>query len=454
LRAPADGATVGDMRGVVMAAALLAAGCAGSPGTDWTPRPAGVEPARGYAVAPAAVVIRGDGFYARASEPSGGGAPALDSRHRAWLDEVELSDVTWRDVHTLVATVPPGLSLGPHALTVEGPLGERGTLAGAYLVVPAPALAASGAVDRAAVNLGQDFTVTVTLANAGGAELQGVVPAPPAVTSVEGGAAELSAAPSAPPAPLAPGEVRSFSWSYRATGGGWLEVAVSASAVDGLTGAPVDTGAAAPLRVAVQRPAALAVAPGGLAVPAAVPAGADFDVVMTVANAGAAEARDVTPGAVSLLPGSTAGATYRSGPRPASASIPGGGSATFTWTFTAGRAAGSLQVSAAAAGTDVNTGARVASPAAQSNPATVRLPSYLVTVTVTGAAGAAGGVISSPAGVSCVAGNVCAAAFEAGTGVTLTATTTPVSWVGCDAASGATCTLQALAGPRAVLAAF
>ena len=53
--------------------------------------------------------------------------------------DVELADGVWVDEHTLRATIPAGLPVGQHALTVENALGGRGQLQAAYEVVVAPA---------------------------------------------------------------------------------------------------------------------------------------------------------------------------------------------------------------------------------------------------------------------------------------------------------------------------
>src|SRR5439155_11886496 len=61
---------------------------------------------------------------------------------------------------------------------------------------------------------------------------------------------------------------------------------------------------------------------------------------------------------------------------PAAVSIPGGGTAVFTWPFTA-QGAGSLSLSGAAAGVDALTGAAVSAPSATSNTAQVAAPAQL-----------------------------------------------------------------------------
>src|SRR5213078_1010894 len=78
-----------------------------------------------------------------------------------------------------------------------------------------------------------------------------------------------------------------------------------------------------------------------------------------------------------------------------------------------------------------------------------------VTLTVTKAGSGSGTVTSSPPGINC--GPTCSAAYDSGTRVTLTATPAAGSifggWSGCDAVSGATCSVTMTAA-RAVTATF
>src|SRR5439155_26620695 len=78
---------------------------------------------------------------------------------------------------------------------------------------------------------------------------------------------------------------------------------------------------------------------------------------------------------------------------------------------------------------------------------------FPLTVTTTGTG--SGTVTSSPPGIDC--GPTCAATYDSGTGVTLTATpgfgSLFAGWSGCDAVSGTTCTVT-MSGTRAVTASF
>jgi hypothetical protein len=83
----------------------------------------------------------------------------------------------------------------------------------------------------------------------------------------------------------------------------------------------------------------------------------------------------------------------------------------------------------------------------------VRLPRYTLTVSKAGIAASLATVSSSPNGISC--GSNCAADFDSGTVVTLTADPGPLvtSWTGCDSVSGATCTVT-MNSARSVTATF
>lgn len=119
---------------------VLSSACSGMTpsGEEAAPQPSEVVPPSGSSATPTPVAIHGSRFYARAEQPSGGGSPTLETRHRAWLGEAELEDVNWVSTTEIKATVPAGLAPGEHGLTVENALGERGELEVAFTVLPAP----------------------------------------------------------------------------------------------------------------------------------------------------------------------------------------------------------------------------------------------------------------------------------------------------------------------------
>jgi hypothetical protein len=332
-----------------------AAGCTATP--DLAPRPARLTPGGGPAGLAIAVTIAGDGFFPRAVQSASGGPASLDTTHRAWLDAVELADVTWVDAQTLRATVPAGLALGPHALTVENALGRRGTLAAAWTVIQPAVLALSATLAPAQASVGQPLALTVTAGNSGGAALLGLT-----VTVTPSGAGAVTGGLAGAPFDLAPGASRQLQLDLTASGPGPLVFGVAASGVEEASGRLV-TGAASDLALLVQVRAVLTAA---LSVPSTLTTGAAFTVTMLVANGGEATALAVTPDPLLAAPDATGASSRLSGPTPASADVPGGGQARFTWSFQLG-AAGTIRLRGGASGLDANDGGPVVAAPADSN---------------------------------------------------------------------------------------
>ncbi len=332
-----------------------AAGCTATP--DLTPRPARITPGGGPADVATAVTIAGDGFLPRVVQSASGGPSSLGTTHRAWLDAVELADVIWVDAHTLRATVPAGLALGPHALTVENALGRRGTLAAAWTVIQPAVLALSATLSPAQASVGQPLALTVTAGNTGGAALHGftVKVTPSGAGAVTGGLASASF-------DLAPGVSRQLKLDLTASGPGPLVFGVAASGVEEVSGRLV-TGAASDLALLVQVRAALAAT---LSVSSTVATGAAFTVTMLVANRGEATALAVAPDPLLAAPDATGAFSRTVGPTPASADVPGGGQARFTWSFQLGTA-GTIRLRGGAGGLDANDGGPVVAAPVDSN---------------------------------------------------------------------------------------
>ncbi len=373
--------------------ALLSAACSGTAPSEESPRPTEVVPNAGYSTAPTAVEIHGSRFLAQATLPSGGGSPTLDTRHRAWLDDAELQEVTWVSTTTMTATVPSGLSPGPHGLTVQNALGERGTLDAAFTVLSAPSFSATIAADRTTASVGQTFKLTLTVANNGSSDVTSLALGTPALTWTDGGAATPSGAAPSPPATLAVGGRQSFTWTYQATSAGHLSATVSATGRDARSGAALTATPPSPAQVAIQKVPDIRAA---LSIPPSVAAGKDFTVTMTVTNLGGADALAVTPATPSVVAGSAGTASLKTGTgaTPASAGVPAGQAATFTWTYTAGATTGSLQLSGGATGKDANSGAVVTAPTATSNSTWVGKGAIAVKITSSPAHAAVGQVFA------------------------------------------------------------
>jgi uncharacterized repeat protein (TIGR01451 family) len=104
------------------------------------------------------------------------------------------------------------------------------------------------------------------------------------------------------------------------------------------------------------------------AAPLAVNMGQTVNVTMVVTNSGQAAAQAVAPSPLVL--GGTGSATLSSGPIPARSTISGGGMASFAWTYLA-TAAGLVNWSGNASGTDANSCAAVSAPGTTSNYVTI-----------------------------------------------------------------------------------
>jgi hypothetical protein len=342
----------------------LALACGGrDPDRDprLAPAPTSVVPAEGWATAPTAVVIHGGNFLVRTVQAASGGAPSVDTRHRAWLGGVELQDVVWVDVQTLHATVPAGVPAGPQPLTVENALGGRGELASAFVVRagPAAALEATLAASAATSSVGQEVTLTLTLTNAGAGAVTNLAPAAPALAATSGlPAVSVVQGPTpATIAALAPGATATFTWAVAGTASGGATLTASASGADALGGEVV--AASASVALLVQRPAALALSAFTATSPVKI--GDPSALTLTLENAGEAAARlDAIATSLRTAASQSAGSC---GPvTPAlPVAIPGGAPVTFTWTCTPS-AKGNLLADAAVTAIDANSGAS-ASPA-------------------------------------------------------------------------------------------
>ena len=346
------------------------------------PEPTSVDPSVGYGGNATPVVIHGTGFEVRITEPSSGGEATVDSQFRAWLGSAELSDVEWIDFSTLQATVPAGLPVGSQTLVVEGPFHSRGALPDAFLVslYPAAFLSASLAVDPATATVGQTVQVALTVVNTGSEEAAELVPGV-AVTSTDGATLTAVSGPSPPSYPsLPPGGSAVFTWTFQVTAPGTLSCSASVRATDPFSGQAIGGAPVSPVVLAVQSAPALA---ASFATPRSVAVESDFTVRMTVTNTGEALALAVAPAALAFEPGSPA-ATLLSGPTPPTADVPGnGGSITFSWTFEAGSAEGTLGLSGAASGLDANSGTAVTTGPVISGPITIGNAALLASLAAT-----------------------------------------------------------------------
>ena len=349
-------------------AGLLALSCSGA--EPESPRPVSMEPARGDAAAPVRVVIRGEGFLARPSvEPSDGAS--LDPRHRAWLDDTELTDVTWVDVRTLEATIPSGLTPGSKRLVVENAFARRGALDEAYEVLESATAALEASLDVAPATLyaGQPTTVTLAVLNAGGAAARDVAPA---ALTLSGDAATGCAVEGPAPATVArlePGGLATFTWSVVPAVPGTLSLSSRAVGLDDRSSADVSS-------LAAERSADVHALPLLVATLAASRAAANVGqsvtATLTLANGGRSRA-DLTR--VTLE--TSGAATSCTGPSPAlPQSVAAGETLQLTWTCIASEP-GALVLAALVEGVDAGAGGPISVTPATAAQVTVQTPAAI-----------------------------------------------------------------------------
>ena len=452
-------------RRLFTALAAAAASCSGpTPTSDQFPANLSITPNVGYPTEPVAAVITGTGFLVKASQPSGGGDPTFDDRHRAWLGTHELQ-VTWQGMTTLSATVPAGLEPGTYDLTVENALGNRGELGAAYTVLPAPVFSATAEVDHPIVNVGQPLTLTLTVTNNAPGDITGFALGTPTISSTDGGAASPSGEAPSAPSTIATGETRRFTWTYLPyappTTTAHIAITISVTGVDSISGEPVTATPPAPVTVTIQQSAALeaswAVSQDMQTV------GEPITVTLQLANRSQASTARVTSVAPSFSPSTGASCTAPE-PLPTPddpAPVPGGEAQGFTWTCTASRF-GSFTAGAAVVATDSNDGNEVPITGLEGIPVTYT-QELVVGVTIAG--NGKGSVSASPpgspppgiSGCASKGAKGCSATFVSGSRISLTATPgagSTVTWQGCESASGNVCTISSLAGPKNITATF
>jgi hypothetical protein len=275
-----------------------------------------------------------------------------------------------------VAAGPLGCSAGASGTDANSGQAVQASAAGQGSIQSAAALSAALPAAPAVVSRGQDFTVSVTVTNAGAAMARGVTASLSAVPAGGAGLTLLSA-PAA--SDIAGGGTATFTWACAESGSAAGALGLTAS----FAGADANSGAALianspEASTAVQERAALAMR---LQVPRAVDRGQTFAVVAAVTNTGGATARAVQPTAPQVT--ATGGAAASTTSAPAPADIAAGATASFSFTFVEnGTAPGALSFSASAAGSDANSGASI-SVSATSPDVPVTTPAALAIGAVT-----------------------------------------------------------------------
>lgn len=220
-----------------------------------------------------------------------------------------------------------------------------------------PALVASWIIP-AAVNVDQNFTVTLRIVNSGGARASNIVPTTLVLTPASGGA--TCTEPPTPATGSADGNNGEaiFVYSCQAVGAAGTSVTVAAGAagVDANTGTAVTAASDTSNPITIQTPGQLSLA--WSSVPTTVSTGQVVaGITLTVTNNGGTAVQNVAPSAAVATPVSGGASATCTGPVPAStARINGSASASFTYSCTFGSSAGGVTLSASATGTDINTG--------------------------------------------------------------------------------------------------
>jgi len=277
-----------------------------------------------------------------------------------------------------VGTLALSTAVGGQDANSGAPLSVPAVTSNTLAVQTAGGLVISAFSFPLTLSRGQTFTLSMTVQNTGGSAVNNVVPLPNPPMLVAGGQASASTASSPTPVNIGPGGSTTFTWSYTETGSGTGTLAFTGAAqgTDSVGGGTVTAASSTSATAQVQTAPSLSVTSiGG---PVNVSRGQTFTVQMVVTNGGQATAADVLPSPIRPTVQPTGMAAASSTTTPTAQSIPGGGSATFSWTFTeSGSGIGTLKFTDGAAGTDANTGAAVSAAQAQSAATNVQLPAAL-----------------------------------------------------------------------------
>lgn len=260
---------------------------------------------------------------------------------------------TWR----YTAAAPGGVQWRGKADGEDALLGvglTTGLVTSNQVTISHPAALTAAFQTPATVNVGQSFAVTLVATNPSLGTVQNVTPGPLTLSSPR---ATYTSGPSpASVAQLNSGASANFVWMYTATNAGVATWSGSVTGAEGLTASATSA------NVVIQQPAALNCALS--AVPTALNAGDFVTVIMTATNTGGATAQNVTPAALSLSGSGVA--TLVSGPAGAPATLAGGSSSQFTWTYQAA-APGTITWTGNASGADANDGHTLNTAACTSN---------------------------------------------------------------------------------------
>jgi hypothetical protein len=262
----------------------------------------------------------------------------------------------------------------------------------AALTLQLPAVLTASLPASGGAAFGQEFTVTMTVANTGGAEARNLVPSAPTVAPA--GLAALKPGTGASPASvasLAAGATTQFTWTFVA-GFTPAEARFTAgvSGTDANSGAPVTSGSATSGAFVIGVAGVNATLSAGSPT---VVAGRVATLTLTVTNPGLVELRGFTVGAPVASSPDGASATLTGGPSPPPPAVVGAGqTVTVAWTFdpalAAGTLAGHLAFDATASGVDAFSGGAVTARAAAT--VTVQAPAAVTATALTTTPGTLG----------------------------------------------------------------
>lgn len=263
--------------------------------------------------------------------------------------------------------------------------GARGTDAATGMVLDAPMASSDSATVMAPSTLaitsltvpspiarGQTFDVTMVVRNNGTAAVTGVLPNPNPATLVATGGAGARTTTTLTAQTIAAGASATFTWSYTETGtsAGSLSFTAGARGMNGTTAVTANPTSSNLALVVV--PPSLRI--DSVTVPARVSRSQSFDAVVVVRNAGGSSMSGVIP----TLTVATTGGADATPAAAAPLTISAGMTATFTFPLVEnGTGPGTLQLSAAASGTDAASGQAITSAAVTSRSTTVETAAAL-----------------------------------------------------------------------------
>ncbi|HPI03349.1 MAG TPA: hypothetical protein PKZ78_05870, partial [Candidatus Goldiibacteriota bacterium] len=318
----------------------------------------GVVPAT--ATAPDPIVPILDSVYVSGPDPSTSTIPAGGYAGFTWV---------YRSAGTTGTDVIMNLARSLGEVSTDITSGSSNSLQ----VVADASLAQDIFIVPSTVSVGQTITVRINVTNTGGSLAEGVVPLSP--IKIGTGNFSYLTGPVPSSVNIASGANAWFTWTYQSTAAGNLAVNTSAIGYSTYSKATVTSAASDSNYINVEAPASLS---SSIYTPAAKNIGQWLTVTMVVTNTGNANAVNVKP-LTSLILAGTGGAIRMNGPSPAAATIAGGTSQVYQWTYSAA-GAGTVTFSGNASGADGNSGAAVSSPASVSNVLTVQTGSSLSVV--------------------------------------------------------------------------